>query len=308
MRILVLGAGGVGGYFGGRLAAAGVDVHFLVRPGRATILARQGLRIVSPLGDVRVPIKTITEAREPFDAIVLACKAYDLQEAMKAIAPAVGPSTSILPLLNGIRHLDNLDDRFGRDHVLGGLCHIGVTVTESGEIHHLNTAQRLVFGARTPAQAGSARAVHNTLTRGGFEPALSENVMQEMWEKFVFLATYAGMTTLFRAPVGTILATRDGETIMREMLTECTATATAEGYPPRADKTEPMTSALFERNSQGTASMFRDMAQGGPTEHQHIIGDMLNRARDAGIAAPLLRISSANMQAYDAVRMRQVAA
>ncbi|MFT3801119.1 MAG: 2-dehydropantoate 2-reductase [Burkholderiaceae bacterium] len=302
MRILVLGAGGIGGYFGGRLAAAAIDVRFLVRPSRAESLARQGLVITSPLGDLRVPVEVLTAVDSPFDAVLLACKAYDLKEAMEAIAPAVGPSTMIVPLLNGIRQFDVLDARFGRERVLGGLCHIGVTVNAAGEIRHLNTLQRFVIGARTTEQIEPAKALHAVVERGGFAPVLSDDIMQEMWEKFTFLATYAGMTTLMRAPIGAILAAGEGDAIIREMLAECTATATACGYPPRPDAMARMSSSLTDRGSEGTASMFRDMARNGRTEHEHVIGDMLDRARAAGVSAPLLRVSLANMQAYEAQR------
>ena len=303
MRILILGAGGIGGYFGGRLASAGADVQFLVRPSRAEILARDGLVIKSPLGDLRVPVNTLTAATEPFDAVLLACKAYDLDDAMEAVAPAVGQSTLILPLLNGVRQVDMLDARFGRNHVLGGLCHIGVTVNAAGEILHLNTLQRFVLGARTPDQVDATERLFEAVRRGGFEPVLSAAIEQDMWEKFTLLATYAGMTTLMRAPIGAIMAADEGEAIMREMLAECTATAEASGYTPRPEAMAQMTASLTERGSAGTASMFRDMVRNGRTEHEHVIGDMLVRARAAGVPAPLLRTSLTNMQAYEAQRV-----
>jgi 2-dehydropantoate 2-reductase len=304
MRILVMGAGGIGGYFGGRLAAAGVDIRFLVRPARAEWLARHGLVITSPLGDLRIPVATLTATDAPVDAVLLACKAYDLEGAMDAIAPAVGPATLVLPLLNGVRQLDRLDARFGRERVLGGLCHIGVSLTEAGEIQHLNRLQRFVLGARTSAQVPAAAALHEVLERGGFAPVLSDDVVQDMWEKFTFLATYAGMTTLMRAPVGAILSAEEGEAILRDMLAECAATATASGHPPRPEAMAQMVASLTERGSAGTASMLRDMMRNGPTEHDHILGDMLARARAAGLSAPLLRVSLAHMQAYDAARAR----
>ena len=308
MRILVLGAGGVGGYFGGRMAVAGADVRFLVRPPRDEELARRGLVIRSPLGDLQIPVATLTAASAPVDVVLLTCKAYDLDRAMDAVAPAVGPSTLILPLLNGVRHLDRLDTRFGREHVLGGLCHIGVTVNAAGEIQHLNTLQRFVLGARTPEQAESVEALHRLAARGGFDPVLSAAILQEMWEKFTFLTAYAGMTTLMRAPVGAILAAAEGEAITREMLEECAATAAAAGFAPRPAAMDGMLSSLTERGSTGTASMFRDMARNGPTEHEHVIGDMLARARAAGVPAPLLRVSLAHMQAYEALRAAAAAA
>jgi 2-dehydropantoate 2-reductase len=308
MRILVLGAGGIGGYFGGRLVAAGVDVRFLVRSSRAEWLAKQGLAITSPLGDLRIPVETLTEVRSPFDAVLLACKAYDLDSAIAVIAPAVGSSTLILPLLNGIRHLDILDTRFGKDHVLGGLAHIGVAVNAAGEIQHLNTLQRFVLGARTPEQASAAATPHKVMARGGFETILSGAIMREMWEKFIFLATYAGMTSLMRAPIGAILSSDEGEAIMREMAGECTATAVASGYAPAPAAMKQMEASLTERGSTGTSSMFRDMSRNGRTEHGHILGDMLARAQASGVAAPLLRVSLANMQIYEAARLNTTVA
>jgi len=302
MRVLVLGAGGVGGYFGGRLAAAGVDVRFLVRPARAQALARQGLILHSPLGNLRLPVPTLTQASEPVDAVLLTCKAYGLEDAMRAIAPAVGPATLVLPLLNGLRHLDALDARFGQEHVLGGLCQIGATVNAAGEIEHLNTQQALVLGARTPGQAAAAAALHQELERGGFAPELSAAILQEMWEKFTFLTAYAGMTTLMRAPIGAIVATREGEAIAREMLAECAATASAHGHAPRPAALARMLQSITERGSTGTSSMLRDMLRHSPTEHEHILGDMLARSRAAQVPAPLLRVGLAHLQAYEAVR------
>jgi len=177
-------------------------------------------------------------------------------------------------------------------------------VNAAGEIQHLNSLQRFVLGARIPEQVAGAEALHKTVERGGFGPILSAAIVQEMWEKFTFLATYAGMTTLMRAPVGAILSASEGEAITREMLAECTATATVVGYAPRPEAMAQMTASLTERGSMGTASMFRDMAGNGRTEHEHIIGDMLARARAASVPAPLLRVSLANMQAYEVQRSR----
>jgi len=302
MRILILGAGGVGGYFGARLAAAGVDVTFLVRPGRAAQLARDGLVVLSPLGDLRLSVATVTEAQPGYNVVMLACKAYDLDSAIAAIAPAVTADTLVLPLLNGLRHLDVLDARFGRDRVLGGVCHIGVTLTEAGEVKHLDKGQRFTLGPRSPAQVERAGTVHAALMLGGFAPVLSPEVEQGMWEKFVLLTSYAAMTCLMRAPIGAIVAADEGEALMREMLSECSDTATASGHAPKPAFFGETLAMLTRRGSPGTASMLRDIQRGARTEHDHILGDMLARARTAGIAAPILRIAYAHLQAYDAVR------
>jgi 2-dehydropantoate 2-reductase len=304
MRMLILGAGAVGGYFGARLAAANVDVTFLVRPARAALLARTGLVVRSPLGDLKLSVATLTQAQQGFEVILVACKAFDLNAAIAAIAPAVTPDTVVLPLLNGLRHLEVLDASFGRDRVLGGLCHIGVTLTDTGEVLHLNAAQHFVLGPRFEIQAERCAQIHAMLARGGFAPELSSHIQQSMWEKFVLLASYAAMTCLMRAPVGAIVAADEGEALMREMLAECAAVASASGYAPDSKFIAETQAFLTERNSQGTASMLRDIQRSAHTEHEHILGDMLARARSAGVAAPILRIANAHLQAYEFERLQ----
>ncbi|MDE2200285.1 MAG: hypothetical protein KGJ41_14805, partial [Rhodospirillales bacterium] len=182
MRILILGAGGIGGYFGGRLAHAGVDVTFLVRPRRAEQLAAHGLVIKSPLGDLALPVNTVTRdtVGPGYDAIIVSCKAYDLEDAIAAIRPAA-PGALILPQLNGIRHLDRLDAEFGPEAVLGGVALIGITLDADGTVRHLNKAQGFVFGERHPSQVARCEALQETLKRGGFAPRHSHEIMQDMW-------------------------------------------------------------------------------------------------------------------------------
>ena len=297
-RIPVLGAGGIGGYFGARLAGAGVDVTFLVRPRRAAELARHGLVVRSPLGDARLVVTTTDRADRRYDAVVIACKAYDLDAAIDAVRPAVGPDSVVLPLLNGLRHLDVLDARLPDAQVLGGLCHIGVTVTPEGDIQHLNHIQHLAFGPRTAAQRPPCEALHAVLSAGGFAPVLSESILQEMWEKFVFITSYAGITTLFRAPIG-MIARVGGATIAGGLLDECAAVATASGFPPRTAFMAQSRTTLTDMSSTGTASMLRDMHRDARTEQDHILGDMAARAASCGIAAPILRIAHTNLLAYE---------
>jgi 2-dehydropantoate 2-reductase len=305
VRILILGAGGVGGYFGARLAAAGVGVSFLVRPGRAAQLARDGLIVLSPLGDLRLQVSTLTEAQPGFDVVILACKAYDLDSAMDAVAGAVTADTLVLPLLNGMRQLNILDARFGPERVLGGLCQIGVTLTEQGEVRHLNRVQQFAFGPRLPLQLGRCEKLQASIERGGFNPVLSADIVQRMWEKFVLLASYAAMTCLMRAPIGAIVAADEGDTLMREIFEECKAVASAGGHAPEPQFAADTLATLTQRGSPGTASMLRDIERGGKTEHDHIIGDMLRRAREARIAAPLLRVANVHLQAYEFERSQR---
>ncbi|MFZ5508621.1 MAG: 2-dehydropantoate 2-reductase [Pseudomonadota bacterium] len=301
MAILFLGAGGTGGYFGGRLAQAGKDVVFLVRPGRQAQLARDGLRITSPFGDAQVAVRAVQRADEagPAQLVVLTCKAYDLDSAMDAIAPAMGRDTLVLPLLNGLRHLDSLDARFGPERVLGGFCHLATTLAPDGSIHHMNRVHRLSLGARTPAQQAVAQRAYETLAGAGFDLALCTDVRREMWEKYVFLATLAAMTCLLRASVGEICATRHGRGLMLEAFAACQAVARAEGAELSEQWRRQTEGFLTDPASTLTASMLRDLEKGGRTEAEHVLGDMLERAAAHGLRLPLLEAAYAQLQAHE---------
>src|ERR1700674_3304011 len=197
MRILVVGAGAIGGYFGGRMLAAGSDVTFLVRPRRAAELADAGLVIKSPNGDVTLknpPTVQADKITEKFDMVLLSCKAFDLGDAIKSFAPAVGAQTAIIPLLNGMLHLDVLDGKFGRERVLGGLCAIAATLNERREVVHLQPMQSLNFGERDGKMSERVSAIAEVMASGKFGAVASEHVIQEMWEKWVFLASLAAST------------------------------------------------------------------------------------------------------------------
>ena len=307
MRILVVGAGAVGGYFGGRLLQGGVDVTFLVRPRRAALLAQGGLQIQSPVGDVRIPTPPTVSSQSldrPFDLVILSCKAYDLADAITALAPAVGADTAILPLLNGMRHLDLLDARFGGEKVLGGQCVIASTLDAQGAIVHLNQLHLLRFGERAGGLSRRANAIGATLARGAFDTAPSPEILLEMWEKWVMLAALASATCLMRAPVGDIGAVPGGHDFLLGVLEECRGVAAAAGFEPRPAMMERTRAMITAPGSLQTASMFRDIQRNASIEADHIIGDLV--ARSTG-AVPLLRLAYAHLKAYEAVRAREVA-
>ena len=311
MRILVVGAGALGGYFGGRLAAAGRDVTFLVRPPRAAQLRDAGLVIHSPRGDLTLrDVKTVTSdtLHAPFDLIVLSCKAYDLDGAIASFAPAVGPDTLILPLLNGMRHLETLQQRFGADAVLGGVCLIAATLNDAREIVHLNDMHAIVFGEIGGGLSARVDAVADVLGNAGFDSKATPQIMQEMWEKWVFLASLAGSTCLFRAPVGDILATPDGEAVIERLFAECRAVAAENGTPVRDVFLERARAMLFARGSAMTASMLRDVQNGSRTEADHVLGDMIERggaAQHVPGEPTVLRIVYSQLKAYEARRAAQ---
>jgi 2-dehydropantoate 2-reductase len=303
--MLVVGAGAIGGYFGGRVLAAGRDVTFLVRPKRAAELANAGLVIKSPHGDVTLknpPTVQADKLTENFDAVLLSCKAFDLEDAVQSFAPAVGPQTAIIPLLNGMLHLDVLDKKFGPEHVLGGLCAIAVTLNEQREVVQLAPLQSLSFGERDGKMSDRVRAIADMMASGNFGAVASEHVVQEMWEKWVFLASLAASTCLMRTSVGNILAAPGGRDFILGMLDECSAIATAEGYAPRAAFLERTRGMLTAEGSQMTASMFRDIKAGAKVEADHVIGDLIARADAAKIPVPKLRTAYIHLKAYEKQR------
>ncbi len=305
MRILVVGAGAVGGYFGGRLMQAGRDVTFLVRPRRAALIEKHGLAIRSPVGDYRrpdPPLITQDGLADPFDLVILSCKAYDLDGAMASFAKAVGPKTAILPLLNGMRHLDALADRFGKERVLGGLCVISATLDADGSIVHLNNLHELTFGELDGSRSPRIEAIAPALIGAGFDARLSETIRQDLWEKWVFIATAAGVTCLMRAAIGDIVAAGAAD-LAAGLLNECAAIATHEGFPPHAAFLEQVRATVAAPGSPLMASMLRDIEGGLPVEGDHILGDLLRRAAKPDERS-LLRIAYAHVKAYEARRVR----
>jgi 2-dehydropantoate 2-reductase len=310
MRILVVGAGALGGYFGGRLLEAGRDVTFLVRERRAGQLAKTGLVVRSKLGDINIPAPPTVRAealREPFDLVLLSCKAYDLAAAMDSFAPAVGANTAILPLLNGMAHLDALAARFGAKAVLGGQCLISATLDPEGRVLHLNDTHLLSFGEQDGSPSARAKAIAATLSEARFESRLSVAILQEMWEKWAFIATAAGICCLMRAPFGDIVAAGASD-LSVAMHKECCAIATANGFAPGQPAIERTRAMITAAGSPIAASMLRDVERGAPIEADHIVGDLLRRGGGQPGDYPLLRIAYANLKTYEARRKREKAA
>lgn len=306
MRILILGAGGVGGYFGGRLIEAGADVTFFVREARARKIAERGLFVTSALGDFRLnpPVISDRSALAPFDLVILTCKAYDLEAALEQISPAVGPKTAILPLLNGLAQYEKIAQRFPQARLLGGVAHISSTLSDDGVIEHFGKVNRVIFGSRDQAPDERIEALHAYFAKTPVDAQASPRIEQDMWDKFVFLATLAGMTSLMRASVGAILEAPAGERLMLQYLEECQAVAEAEGVLPAPEKLAGYRKELLRRGSPLKSSMLRDIERGSRTEGEHILGDMLKRAQNLGLGAPLVEIALTHMRAYEAERAK----
>src|SRR5438445_13245557 len=307
MLVLVVGAGAIGGYFGGRMLQAGRDITFLVRPRRASELSSTGLVIKSQNGDVTLTNPPVVQAdtlKEQFDVVLLSCKAFDLDDAIKSFAPAVGPNTSIIPLLNGMLHLNVLDKKFGAERVLGGLCAIAVTLNEAREVVQLAPMQSLNFGERDGSLSERVRAIAKVFESGKFGAVASEHIMQDMWEKWVFLASLAASTSLMRTSVGNILAATGGKDFLLGMLDECSAIAKAAGHEPTGPFFQRTSGLLTTEGSPMTASMFRDIKAGLPVEADHVIGDLVARADAAKIPVPKLRIAYTHLKAYEKQRVQ----
>ncbi len=302
MRILMVGAGAIGGYFGGRIVEAGGDVTFLVRPRRAAQIAADGLVIRSPRGDMARPVQTVQAGSlgGPYDAVALSCKAFDLDDAIASFAPAVGPGTAILPLLNGMRHMDVLDARFGADAVLGGQCQIAATLEPDGVIRHLGELQALSLGERDGSASPRTEALGAAMA--GCGGRTSATIVQDMWEKWVFLSSLACLTSLMRAAVGDVVAA-GGTDISHGLFDEAAGIAAANGHPPRAAFAGRMRGMLGQPGLDFTASMLRDIERGNRIEADHIVGDLIARGTPEGTR--LLRIAFVHLKAYEARKARE---
>lgn len=308
MKILVLGAGAIGGYFGGRLLQAGADLSFLVRPRRQAQLREHGLVVRSPHGDFALPVRTLLheDIAEPADLLLLTCKAYDLDAAIQAIMPAIGERTTIVPLLNGLAHIDRLQNACGAARVAGGSCVIPGTLSPAGEVLQLGPVHRIAFGplAGSADDTGVKLQALLELFRGTPVSAeLEPQMMRAMWEKFVGLTTLAAMTCLMRGTVGDILATDDGQALFGQTFAACQAASRAAGFEPREAPMAVFRASMSDRNSVLKASMARDLESGGPTEAAHVVGDMLKRVQAAGVEPGALRAAWCHLQVAERQRL-----
>jgi 2-dehydropantoate 2-reductase len=307
MRVLVVGAGAIGGYFGGRLVQAGRDVTFLVRPRRAEQIRKNGfaIRVAAERADLAVRAIVSEQIEASYDLVLVTCKAYDLESAMDGCAPAVGPETAILPLLNGMRHLDLLSERFGASRLLGGQCVITATLDERGHAVLLGPTATLTFGELNGASSKRTEAIATTMQDAGFAVRLSNVVLLEMWEKWVLLGTFAGMTCLMRGAVGDIVAAGAAD-LTEALLEECRQIAAAQDQMIRPDVLQRTRALLTQANSTVMASMLRDLERGARTEADHVLGDLLDRQSELAVISPsLLRIAYLNLKTYEARRARE---
>jgi 2-dehydropantoate 2-reductase len=300
MQILVVGAGAVGGYFGGRLVQANRDVTFLVRAKRAEEIKEKGLQIISPHGNVTLNPKTATVGRiaSPYDLILLSVKSYALSRALDDFSSAVGPDSVILPVLNGMRHMDRLVERFGERAVLGGVCMVATEVDQQGRIQQLADFQSLTYGELDGRTTPRLQELDDTLRGTGFDAALSTHILSDMWQKWVQLASVGAITCLMNGNIGEIASIPGGAALSIGSLRECVEVASACGYRPAAAFVEQLTMGLTAQDSQMTTSMYRDLKKGAPVEVDSILGDLVERGRKLGLTTPILQAALVNLSIY----------
>ncbi|MGD6830572.1 ketopantoate reductase family protein [Sutcliffiella halmapala] len=301
MKILVVGAGAVGGYFGGRLLEKGEDVTFLVREKRKKQLEATGLVIKSVHGDAALQPSLITSGQqvEAYDVILLSMKAYHLEGAIADFVPYVGPKTMIVPLLNGISHVDKLVTAFDEKNVLGGLCFVESTLNSEGSIVQTSGIHDLVFGERSGRRSERVLKLAEVFdgTKSNF--VLSENINRDMWHKYLFISTLAGVTTLFRSPIGPIREDSLGAATIKDTLHEVAAVMRSVDAPIAENIVELNWDKLHSIEAGMKSSMQRDMEKGLSVEADHFFGYLLGIAADKGISVPTLEKIYANLRIYE---------
>ncbi|WP_413725813.1 ketopantoate reductase family protein [Sodalis sp. RH16] len=304
MRMLVVGAGATGGYFGGRLALAGRDVTFLVRGKRAASLRSEGMRIITPSGELALQPQ-VTEAAEitrPYDAILIAVKAFSLDGVLEALRPAVDENTLIMPVLNGMKHLEVLAERYGKNAVIGGLCKIAGTLDDKGRIVQLSSLHELTYGELDSAASERITRLDRFFQGAGFNARLSPNIISEMWEKWLLLASLGAITCLMRGNIGQVASAPGGDAFARGVINEVLAVLVSQGYVRREEYIQQTIDLLTRKESVQTSSMYRDLMQGYEIEADQVIGDLVDIAGRAALSVPLLKATYVNLCVYRAAR------
>ncbi|WP_328941263.1 ketopantoate reductase family protein [Streptomyces sp. NBC_00250] len=300
MKILVVGAGATGGYFGALLARAGQDVTFLVRPARAAVLRERGLRVVGRDEEwVLAPRLVTADALDsPYDLVLLSVKSTGLDRAIEDTAPAVGPDTAVVPLLNGLAHIDALNARFGASAVLGGVAKVVTTLDDTGDIRRLAPLAHLTLGEQDGTDSARVAKIRAVLDGSGIASPEPEHVITAMWHKWVFITTFGAVTSLMRGTVGDVYDAPGGPALGPALLDEAAAVAAAAGHPvPEAERAATL-AVVSASGSPMVPSLYRDLTAGHPTEVEHLFGDLTTRARALGVATPLLDLATLHLRVH----------
>ncbi|MDG1982301.1 MAG: 2-dehydropantoate 2-reductase [Alphaproteobacteria bacterium] len=299
MKILVLGVGGIGGFFGGYLHEIGADVTFLVRPKRRALLQANGLRIISPLGNLNLDPKLVLsdELKPVYDIILISCKTYDLDQAMIDLRPTKGRGL-IIPFLNGVTHMKKLDEEFGQDNVMGGVAHISSTVNKDGTIEHFSEFKKLTFGNRDLSKNNALKEFAEVCAKTQFDMTLSDDINLDLWKKWVFISTVAGATTLFSCSLGEIVKSDFGKQIIIDLFNECRSIAKLYKYDYEDSEADIILKTITTPGSPIKASMQRDVEKKSFTEHEQIFGDLINKGQKYSFDCPILMSCYVRMNVY----------
>ena len=299
MKILVLGIGGIGGFFGGYLQDSGADVTFLVRPKRKSLLLKNKLKIISPLGNLKLEPNLIlsNELKPIYDIVLVSCKTYDLDQAIRDLKGVKGKGI-IIPFLNGFTHIEKLDEEFGSENVIGGVAHISSTINNDGAIEHFSEFKRITFGDRKKNQNYDLLSFYNICKKAKFDVTLSDDITLDLWKKWVFIATVAGATTLFNCPLGEISNHAVGKKTLADLYDECKSIAKFNGFTISEFETENILKNIMTPGSLIKASMLRDVEKKGFTEHEEIFGDLISEAEKFNFDCPILKACYLRMKIY----------
>ena len=299
MKILVLGVGGIGGFFGGYLHEIGADVTFLVRPKRRTLLQANGLRITSPLGNLNLDPKLVLsdELKPVYDIILISCKTYDLDQAIIDLRSTKGRGI-IIPFLNGVTHMKKLDEEFGQDNVMGGVAHISSTVNKDGTIEHFSEFKKLTFGNRDLSKNNALKEFAEVCAKTKFDVVLSDDINLDLWKKWVFISTVAGATTLFSCSLGEIVKSDFGKQIIIDLFNECRSIAKLYKYDYEDSEADIILKTITTPGSPIKASMQRDVEKNFFTEHEQIFGDLITKGKKYNFECPILTSCYVRMNVY----------
>jgi len=300
MRIAVVGAGGVGGYFGGRLAASGADVHFLARGAHLRAMQQTGLRLISPKGDVHVPRVSASDdpaAIGPVDVVMFAVKLYDTAQAVAMLPPLIGPRTVVLPFQNGVDGVDIVTRAVGAPHAGGGTCYVSAAISEPGVIKH-TAMDHLIFGELDGSRSERLEQLLAACSKTNFQSTLSTSINVDIWTKFTRLSVLSGMTTVTRSPLGVIMQDPVLRTMLKGAVAEALAVANAKGIPVRSDMVEEVAKAYDALPPQTKASMLVDLENGRRLELPWLSGAVVRIGREVGVATPIHGFIAAVLQPF----------
>ena len=297
MKILILGAGAIGGFFGAHLMKSGANVSFLVREKRKDELKKSGINIFSINGELKVNPKLLDKnlSGQHFDVIILTNKSYDLIESIREIKPYVNKAV-IIPLLNGMAHYEILDKEFGKEKIFGGTAYISTAMNNYGSIQQITSRASIKFGPRTQKNINTANEFYEICKETEFECDFSDHIELDLWRKYVLIGATAASTVLFQKPLGEICATTYGKSLIIEIHEECKKIVLSKGYDIGIEATNYNLKLITDKDSLLKASMLRDFESGKKTECEHILGYLIDLAEKNNIQCDLIKAAHTRIQ------------